>query len=171
MSSYNTSSALYAAGTVFSVAYPTGSNTYVTIGEVKSCAVTAAKYDTEDVTNLSSPYMAGSATTKSNNIVRKELHLSSLSPASVKIEALYTSGSDAGQKALQNAFGNAATCDFKIALPVNYEQSQANVGDTFTFSGFLLSQPVPTSIASDGKAMSFETEIQVNSDFTVTAGA
>jgi hypothetical protein len=113
--SYTGSKAQTGAGTTLSIgATPT------LIGEVKNIKLNGRKFDTDDVTNMSSTV--------------KEFIATMMDPGEVSFDFNRVS-SDAGQVALEAAFSAGSLSAFTIQLPK--APSQTTTGDKYAFSALV----------------------------------
>jgi hypothetical protein len=154
--SYTGSKAQAGRGTQFSIGSLAGTltPTYVLVGEVKTSGITGAQWGTEDVTNSDSgPDQEFISTIRDNGT----LDLSGNRVAS-----------DAGQVAVEAAFGSGLKYDFKLVLPINVQAGQSTVGDTYTFAGLVQSRDFSIDVT---KAISFSTKIKVSGAVTYAVGS
>jgi hypothetical protein len=109
-----------------------------TIGNIKTFALTPAKWTFEDVTNLGSPVQG-------TGLVKEQIP-TLVTPGDFKASVYYVP-TDAGLAAARSAFANAALSTFSVQLAPDLAGNvQASVGDSWTFSGYVSDMPVPDSI-------------------------
>jgi hypothetical protein len=113
--SYTGSKAITGAGTTISIG-----TTPTLIGEVKNVKINGRKFDTDDVTNMSS--------------TQKEFIATILDEGEISFDFNRVS-TDAGQMALEAAFVAGTTNPFTVQLPKTSAQTTA--GDKYTFNALI----------------------------------
>ena len=131
-----------------------GTETYTLIGEIKTSGISGAQWNTEDVSNFQSGADSEFITTMRDN--------GTIDVAGNRI------ASDAGQVAVETAFGNGLKYDFKLVLPINTQAGQTTVGDTFQFSALVQSRDIAIDTT---KAISWQVKLKISGAVTLTAGS
>jgi hypothetical protein len=143
--------------TVISIGVAGAPETWTPIAQLKTGQFGGQKINFEDISNLDSDLVG-------NTILKEQF------PATADAGTLALGGiflpSDAGQLALQGAYGGTLT-DFKVLLPKG--PGQAATGNLYTFSGYV-SEGVYPDIQFD-KVLTFKATITLATPITVTPGA
>jgi hypothetical protein len=144
---YTKSAAITGAGTILSIgATPTP------VAEIKSIKVSGRKWDTDDVTNMSSPGY-------------KEFISTIIDPGEWALEGNRVSG-DAGQAAMEAAFASGALTAFTVQLPV--AGAQKTKGDCYTFNALVTE--IDYSFETT-KADSMSCKLKVSGAITLAVGS
>lgn len=132
----------------------------VAVAQVKTMQWTSPKWTTEDITNLSSPTLGAG--------IVQEVIPTVMNPGEFNAQVVYLAN-DNGLANLYSAFSNASVQTFTVQLAPQTSASQANVGDAFSFSGYVTDQPVPDGIAPD-KAIMYKVGVKITGPLTRTQG-
>lgn len=136
-------------------------NANVSVMQIKSVQWTAPKWTFDDITNWNSPEVGAGVIRESVPTV--------LEPGEFTGQGIYLP-SDTGRTALTDAFANAAITTFQVQLPIDTAGGQANVGDLYSFTGYVEDQPLPDGIMVD-KAVTYKLTVKINSVITYTPGS
>lgn len=145
--SYTKSAAITGAGTILSIGtVPTP------VAEIKTIKLSGRKWDTDDVTNMSSPGY-------------KEFIATIIDPGEFALEGNRVS-SDLGQVAMEAAFAAGNLNPFTVQLPKT--SAQTTKGDAYTFSALVteIDYNFETS-----KADSFSAKLKVSGAVLLVAGS
>jgi hypothetical protein len=149
------------SGVILSIGTPGEGETFTSILQVKSISWTQPTLQTEDATCLSSPTL-GEATVK-------QYLPTVIEPGKFEASAIYLS-TDTGLAALMTAFSSTVLHDFKVQFPVITQFGQTTTGNLYSFSGFVLEQPIPDGI-DPTKLLTYKISIQITTAVTFTAGS
>jgi len=149
------------SGVTVSIGTPGTGETFTTILQIRSISWTQPKLNTEDASCLSSPTL-GAATIK-------EYLPTVIEPGQFSGNAIYLPA-DAGLAAANAAFLASTIRDFKVQFPPLAQFSQTTTGNLYTFSGFVLEQPLPDGI-DVSKILSWKLTVQITTAVTVTVGS
>jgi hypothetical protein len=144
-------------GTVCSIGVAGSPETFVPVAQLKTAQFNGQKINFEDITNLDSPIVGIT--------VLKEKLPATAEAGTVQMAGIFLP-SDAGQLALQEAYGGGIT-DFKIQLPKG--PGQTTTGNLYTFSGYVGEQPLP-DVQFD-KTITFKANIELTTPISVTPGS
>lgn len=122
------------------------------IGEIKTANMNAGKWETADVTNFESGADREFITTLRDN-------------GTVDVSGNRVAG-DAGQQAIESAYGSGALQAFTLALPKTSTQSVQ--GDTYTFSALVLSRDFSVDVA---KEIDWKLSLKISGAVTYAAGS
>jgi Lambda phage tail tube protein, TTP len=138
-----------ASGTLVALTFGIG---YITVGECNDSSPSGRQWDVEEATNFQSN-------------VDKEYIKGLRNPG--KFTVKYNNvDSDAGQEALETAFGSTSPFLFQLQFP---PQGTETVGEAWTFSALVLSVDPPEIVP--GKVITGACELQVTGPRTVTPGS
>ena len=153
---YNGSLAQAGRGSALSIGPITGTltPTYTMVGEIKTSGISGAQWGTEDVTNFESGADQEFITTVRDN--------GTIDLAGNRVT------SDAGQAAVEVAFGTGLKYLFKITLPVNVQAGQTTVGDVFSFSAIVQGRDISVDTT---KSIGWTVKLKVSGAVTLTAGS
>lgn len=143
--SYTKSQAQYGRGTILAIG-----TTPITVAEVKTIKLSGRKWDTEDTTNLQSS--------------AKEFLASIMDQGEWDIAGNRVSN-DAGQIAMEAAFGSGALTNFTITLPKS--GAQTTTGDVYGFSAVVVECDYAIDVL---KAIDFTAKLKISGVMTMTAG-
>jgi hypothetical protein len=122
------------------------------VGEVKSAGVSGAQWATEDVSNFESGADIEFGTTMRDN-------------GTMDLMGNRVS-SDAGQIAIEAAFGTGSKYDWKLQLPL--APGQSTTGDIYTFSALVVSREFPIETT---KIIPFTVKLKISGPVTLTVGS
>jgi hypothetical protein len=149
------------SGVVLSIGNAASPPTYTSILQLKSISWTQPTLGTEDATCLSSPTI-GNATVK-------QYLPTVIEPGKLEATAIYLS-TDTGLGALSTAFSTQTISEFKLQFPVITAFGQTTTGNLYSFSGYVLEQPLPDGI-DPTKLLTYKVSIQITTAVTFTAGS
>ena len=144
-------------GTLFSIGVGTSPEVFTHIAQLKTGQFAGQKINFDDITNLDSPVQ--------NLSVLKEVLPATADAGTLALGGIFLPA-DAGQLALQAAYGGALT-DFKIQLPKG--PGQSTTGNLYTFSGYV-SEGVYPDIQFD-KTLTFKAMVTLTTLITLTPGS
>lgn len=150
-----TSKGFVGRGTVVSI--DTGGGTFVSIAQLKTAQFAGQKINFDDLTNLDSALQ--------NNTVLKEVLPATADAGTLALGGIFLP-SDAGQLALQAAYGGTLT-NFKVQLPKGPGQSTA--GNLYTFSGYV-SEGVYPDVQFD-KTLTYKATVTLTTLISLTPGS
>jgi hypothetical protein len=132
----------------------TGTETYVTIGEIKTSGISGAQWQTEDVSNFQSNADQEFLSTMRDN-------------GTIDISGNRVT-SDAGQVAVEAAFASGLKYDFKLTLPINVQAGQTTAGDYYTFSALVQSRDISVDTT---KAIGWQVKLKISGPVSLVAGS
>lgn len=146
-----------AAGAILSIK---SGGAFVPILQIKTYNLPEATWGYDDVTNSSSPTVAGGQ-------VVKEYLPTSVDPKEATFSGIFKP-SDPGQLAVADAFASGAAVAFTLQLkPI---AGQATTGNLYSFTAYVQSMPVPDGLDAEKAAM-IKINLKLNTIMTVTPGA
>lgn len=144
-----------AAGATFSV---NGAN----IANVNVLTMDPPTLEQQDVTNFSSPKIAG--------VIYQQQVPSKLNAGKFSGEAMYIQG-DNGFATLHTVFNTGNLASFVLTLPVDTSaNANLTVGDSYSWTGYVTTQPT-AAISGPDKVMTYKIDSSMLSLLTFTAGS
>lgn len=156
MPAYSGSLAQAGRGSALSIGPLTGTltPTYTMVGEIKTSGISGAQWGTEDVSNFESGADQEFLTTMRDN--------GTVDLAGNRVT------SDAGQAAVEVAFGTGLKYLWKITLPINTQAGQTTTGDVYAFSALVQSRDISVDTT---KAIGWTVKLKISGAVVLTPGS